>query len=131
VEELKTVRQFNFTKFAKIDEGYFERCRYEGLDHENGGWQSDTPNVVLFNGISTEELDLMRNEIFAEYGFIFKTPKWKKYFESKPWYKPQYNNVDKLLTDTDKDNIKFILNYQSLHKNLEVQRDSIQFGWAG
>lgn len=131
VEQLKTVRQFNFTKFAKIDEEYFNRCHYEGLNYESGGWESAKPNVVLFNGFSTEELDVMRNEIFAEYGFIFKTPKWKKHFESKSWYKPKYNNVDRFLTDTDKANVNFILEYQRLHKNLEVQRDSIQFGWAG
>jgi hypothetical protein len=126
VEELKTDREYNFTKFAKIDESYFQRCHYEGLEYEE-----DRPNLVVINGISSEDLDVMRNEIFAEYGFIFKSPKWKAYFEAKPWYKPQYDNVDQFLTETDKANIKFILEYQRLHKNLQVQRDSIMFWWAG
>ncbi len=127
VEHLKTNRKFNFTRFAKIDESYFDRCRYEQIDYR----ESNGANLVLIKGLSAEELDIMRNEIFAEYGLIFKTDKWKTYFETKPWYNPQYDNVDEFLTETDKVNIKFILEYKQLHKDMQVQRDSISYGWAG
>lgn len=126
VEQLKTNRKFNYTKFAKIDESYFDFCQYKSLDYEEG-----KGNVLLIKGVSLEELDIMRNEIFAEYGLIFKSDKWKTYFESQPWYKPQYDNVDQFLNDTDRANIKFIQEYQRQHKDLKVQRDSISFGWAG
>lgn len=127
VEQLKTNRQYNFTKFTKIDESYFDRCHYEHIEYREG----NSANVVIMKGLSMEELDIMRNEIFAEYGFIFKSPKWKAYFEAKTWYTPQYDNVDQFLTETDKANIKFILEYKRLHKDLQVQRDSIMYGWAG
>ncbi len=127
VEKLETNRQYNFTKFAKIDEHYFNRCQFEHLEYRD----DKSANIVLMNGYSNEELDIVRNEIFAEYGFIFKSDKWKRYFESKSWYKPQYENVDQFLTPIDKDNIKFIQEYQRLHKGLQIQRDSIMFGWAG
>lgn len=130
VEQLKTNRHYNFTRFVRIDEGYFNQCRYEGLDYRNDASDDVKPNIVVIKGISYEELDIMRNEIFAEYGFIFKTPKWKQYFEAMPWYKPQYENVDSFLTEIDKHNIKFILNYQRLHKSQEAKRDSIQFYWG-
>jgi hypothetical protein len=129
VEELKSDRRFIFTKFANIDESYFNACRYEELD--NVDWDNGGPNLVVLSGLSMGHLDLMRNEIFAECGFIFKSDKWKNYFAQKPWYKPQFENVDHLLTDKDKYNIKFILEYQRLHKDLEVQADSIRFMWAG
>jgi hypothetical protein len=131
VEQLTTDRQYNFTKFAKIDESYFGGCHHENLEYADGQWESDRPNLVVVSGISIEEIDVMRNEIFAEYGFIFKSPKWKDYFSAKSWYKPQYDNVDQFLTETDKYNIKFLLEYQRLHKGQTVQRDSIQFMWAG
>jgi hypothetical protein len=126
VQQLKTNRLYNFTKYTKIDASYFNRCHFEQL-----AYREDKANVVLFKGLSSEDLDIMRNEIFAEYGFIFKTPKWKEYFGKMPWYQPQFDNVDHLLTDIDKANIKFILEYQSQHKDMKVQRDSIMFGWAG
>lgn len=127
VQELKTNRQYNFTKFVKIDKHYFDRCHFKEIDYD----ESLPANVILYRGLSSEDLDIMRNEIFAEYGFIFKTPKWKEYFGKMPWYQPQFDNVDHLLTDIDKANIKFILEYQSQHKDMKVQSDSIMFGWAG
>jgi len=57
-----------------------------------------------------ESLDIMRNEIFADYGYVFKTEKWKTYFESKKWYNPRYREVDSKLSVVEKINIERILN---------------------
>jgi hypothetical protein len=130
IEELSTPRQYAFTKYVKIDESYFDGCQWEHIPWE--GRSEDEPfNIVVASGLTNQELDVMRNEIFAEYGFIFKSEKWKKYFEEKEWYKPQFENVDHLMTETDKHNVKFILEYQQKHKDLEVKRDSINYMWAG
>ena len=125
VHELKSNREYNFTKFVLIDERYFSRCEYDNIPYDS---DSKNGNLIVTDGV---DLDVMRNEIFAEYGFKFKSPKWKAYFEAKPWYKPQHDNVDHLLTEKDKANIKFILDYQSLHKDVKLKRDTIFFGWAG
>ena len=58
------------------------------------------------------ELKIMRNEIFARHGYIFKTDDMKAYFESQSWYVPQYNDVTSLLTEIEKRNIEFIKNYE-------------------
>jgi hypothetical protein len=55
-----------------------------------------------------DDLQLIKNEIYARYGFIFKSENLKKHFSSKAWYKPQYNNVDEYLSDIEKYNIKVI-----------------------
>lgn len=131
VEALRTDRTYSFTKFVKINEEYFANCRYESLPHESVDWNDETsPNVVITLGLSTEELDIMRNEIFAEYGLKFKSPKWKAYFEKMPWYNPRFDNVDDQLTEIDKYNIKFILEYQQKFKDRLYKRDSIRYGWA-
>jgi hypothetical protein len=131
IEQQGTVRKYNFTKFTKIDETYFETCNYINLEYE-GMWDAeDNPNLVINHGLSSNDLDLIRNEIFAEYGFRFKSEKWKQYFEAQPWYKPQYDNIDQFLSEKDKYNIKFIQDYQKNHKGLEVQQDSIRYMWAG
>lgn len=56
-----------------------------------------------------ESLDIMRNEIFADYGYVFKTKKWKTYFESKKWYNPRYRDVVSKLSVVEKVNIDRIL----------------------
>ncbi len=59
------------------------------------------------------ELDIMRNEIFADYGYIFKTQKWKDYFSDKPWYTPRYDDVCDMLNVLEKINIQTILEVSS------------------
>ena len=58
---------------------------------------------------SMEELSVMRNEIFAGYGYIFKSDKWKEYFSKQEWYTPRYENVNSWLTIIEKHNIDLIL----------------------
>lgn len=131
VEQQTTSRFYSFTKFVKMNESYLNNCRYEEIPYESGSWEDGDPNVVVLSGISSEEMDLMRNEIFAEYGFIFKSPKWKEYFKDMPWYTPRYDKVDDQLTEIDKYNIQFILDYQRTFKDENFKRDSIRYGWAG
>ena len=39
--------------------------------------------------LSLGELELMRNEIYARHGWIFRRPDLRNYFESQPWYRPK------------------------------------------
>lgn len=55
------------------------------------------------------ELDIMRNEIFADHGYIFKTKIWQEYFSQQLWYKPLFEDVNDKLTFIDKANIRTIL----------------------
>lgn len=59
--------------------------------------------------MSTDKLKIMRNEIFARYGYTFiKGGKMDTYFRAQSWYKPQHKNVDAFLTEIEKHNIKLI-----------------------
>lgn len=58
---------------------------------------------------SITSLRIKRNEIFARYGYKFKSAELKQHFLETDWYTPQYDNVDSLLTQTDLTNIQFLL----------------------
>jgi hypothetical protein len=59
--------------------------------------------------MTTIDLKIMRNEIFARYGYRFKLDgKMDLYFQHQNWYKREYGNVDDFLTDLEKENIKLI-----------------------
>ncbi|TKG91507.1 YARHG domain-containing protein [Puteibacter caeruleilacunae] len=62
---------------------------------------------------SKSQLDIMRNEIFAAHGYIFKKEKWRNFFSKKEWYKPRYNNVTDKLTTIERINIQTILKVSS------------------
>lgn len=55
-------------------------------------------NNILGN-FDNKELRIMRNEIFARYGYKFKTAEMKAYFESQEWYSGLYDDVNDKLTD--------------------------------
>jgi hypothetical protein len=58
---------------------------------------------------SKKELKIMRNEIFARYGYIFNPGgEMYKYFNSQEWYSPESNNVNKYLTAIELFNIRAI-----------------------
>ena len=43
-------------------------------------------------GCTCAQLELLRNEIFARHGRIFKRQDLQKYFSARPWYRPNPNN---------------------------------------
>ena len=106
LRRINTNRLYDFKKLIYLNENYFKGF-YKIIDEEYDF------RVNLFKYLSIDDLDIMRNEIFADYGYIFKTKKWNEYFSSKNWYKPLYNNVDDKLTEIDKFNINLILNFKN------------------
>ena len=62
--------------------------------------------------LSKTDLKIMRNEIFARRGYIFKTSDMKTYFEYQSWYSPKYDDVTPLFTEIEKKNISLIKNYE-------------------
>ncbi len=59
--------------------------------------------------LSAEELQIMRNEIFARYGYIFKVGgKMDRHFRAQDWYRAYHTDVNAFLTVLEKENIKRI-----------------------
>ena len=63
--------------------------------------------------LSKGVLRLMRNAIYARYGRTFNSYDLQYYFDNSPWYKPNPNYSDDLLTDIDKYNIALIQKYEA------------------
>lgn len=63
-------------------------------------------------GLSKKELRIIRNEIYARHGYIFKTDDMKVYFSSQPWYKGTRSDVSSLLSDIEKKNVEFIKRHE-------------------
>ena len=59
--------------------------------------------------LTKDELQIMRNEVYARYGYKFKNKgKMSEYFESKDWYYPEYIDVTQFLTQIELINIELI-----------------------
>lgn len=59
-----------------------------------------------------EELEYMRNEIFARHGFCFKKKHLRQQFEIEDWYVPNTVDITGHLTEIEKKNIALIKRYE-------------------
>ena len=64
--------------------------------------EDDVSNVMK------EDLEIMRNEIFARHGYCFKKKHLRKQFENKDWYIPNSVDIKNDLTEIEKKNIALI-----------------------
>lgn len=62
--------------------------------------------------LSPRELKIMRNEIFARHGFIFKTNDMRNHFSTQAWYRPLNENVTNMLSQIEQENVNFIRAYE-------------------
>jgi hypothetical protein len=73
----------------------------------------------LLRGLSLHELRLLRNEIYARHGRIFKTIWIQQYFGGQPWYDPKEDFKDEDISGSDKTNIETIVKYENkLHDSI-------------
>lgn len=98
---------------------------------QSGNSNAWTPDDVILSGICSRYIDvselysygpskirLIRNEIFAVNGRIFKSQDLMDYFCQKSWYVPTYNPEDfdarmfEYLNDYEEANLKLILEYE-------------------
>jgi hypothetical protein len=73
----------------------------------------------MLRGLSLLELRLLRNEIYARHGRIFKTLWIQQYFGGQPWYDPKEDFKDEEISGSDKTNIETIVTYENkLHDSI-------------
>lgn len=69
-----------------------DNCLSQQATLVNSNWSDVISNRLLntpyLMDIPREQLRLMRNEILARHGQVFKAKDLRDYFNSKPWYKP-------------------------------------------
>jgi hypothetical protein len=73
----------------------------------------------MLRGLSLHELRLLRNEIYARHGRIFKTAWIQQYFGGQSWYDPKEDFKDEEISGSDKTNIETIVKYENkLHDSI-------------
>ncbi len=62
----------------------------------------------MIEGLFIEDLRVLRNEIYAKRGRVFKDPTLQKYFEAQSWYKPNPDFKDESLSEIESKNLAVI-----------------------
>lgn len=80
---------------------------------------SDTQylTVEYLNTLSNDTIDLIRNEIYARHGYIFKMKQFSDYFNAQSWYVPSVpaESFDtSVFNAVENANLKLLVEYQGL-----------------
>jgi hypothetical protein len=74
---------------------------------------------AMLRGLSLHELRLLRNEVYARHGRIFKTAWIEQYFGGQSWYEANEDFKDEELSGPDKTNVETIVAYENkLHDQI-------------
>jgi len=76
----------------------------------------------MLKGLSLHELRLLRNEIYARHGRIFRAAWLQQYFDMQPWYSADEKFKDEELSGNDKVNVETIVKYENqIHEGLSTK----------
>ncbi|HEU4934197.1 MAG TPA: YARHG domain-containing protein [Pyrinomonadaceae bacterium] len=76
----------------------------------------------MLHGLSLHELRLLRNEVYARHGRMFRAEWLQQYFFFQPWYNPDENFKDEELSGNDKVNVETIVKYENkIHQELSTR----------
>src|SRR5215212_8612439 len=67
----------------------------------------------MLQGLSLHELRLLRNEIYARHGRMFRAEWLQQYFFFQPWYAPDENFKDDQLSGNDKLNVETVVKFEN------------------
>jgi len=80
-----------------------------------GNWPEASQRVLKtgdVENLAKDELQFMRNEIFARHGYCFSRKELRQQFENEDWYVPNTVDIKGFLTDIEKKNIALIKRYE-------------------
>ena len=113
-----------YDEWIPQEAGHFEITKFNWsctADKTIPGRYPYTSTKVMTHGelilFTNNELDIMRNEIFARHGHIFKTTRYSDYFNAQPWYKGTVNDATSLLTEIEQANVEQIKTVQEMIRN--------------
>jgi len=79
------------------------------LPGDMGLFENKAISEAMLKGLSLHELRLLRNEVYARHGRIFKAIWLQQYFDTQPWYNADENFKDESLSGNDKLNVETIV----------------------
>ncbi|HEX8142443.1 MAG TPA: YARHG domain-containing protein [Pyrinomonadaceae bacterium] len=78
-------------------------AKWEGVEFAKRSVQ-----LSELEGLSLDDLKMLRGIIFGRHGRIFKDPDIKRYLAERPWFKPDPNFQNSMLNDTERRNLDVI-----------------------
>ena len=112
---------------SKVKLNKIEEQNVKLLEKMEADWReylaTEEISTEMLDGLFIEDLRVLRNEIYARHGRIFKDKELQKYFAEQPWYKPNPDFKDEMLSEKEFKNLSVIKEAEetSLSKFVRVE----------
>jgi hypothetical protein len=97
---------------SKVKLGKIEEQNVKLIEKMEADWReymaTEEISQDMIDGLFIEDLRVLRNEIYARRGRIFKDKELQKYFSEQAWYKPNPDFKDEMLTEKEYKNLSII-----------------------
>jgi len=117
---ISTVQAFTDAEKDILDLQSFELLRNERAvrAEEDGdpGYLERIFSDFNLSVLDKNDLRILRNMIFAQHGYIFKSKDLLDWFSQFDWYEPRYSDVNHMLTNIDTVNINRIKLFESAYR---------------
>jgi len=88
---------------------------YYFIEEDGFMFPSDSRYITYsdLNGMTKDEVALLRNEIYARHGYIFQSEAYSSYFENMSWYYPNPDFDESLFNSIEKKNKETIVAFET------------------
>ncbi|HEY0457842.1 MAG TPA: YARHG domain-containing protein [Pyrinomonadaceae bacterium] len=97
---------------SKVKLNKIEEQNVKLIEKKEAEWReilaTEEISPEMLDGLFVEDLRVLRNEIYARHGRVFKDKELQKYFSEQPWYKPNPDFKDEMLGEKDFKNLSVI-----------------------
>ncbi len=105
-----------FRKQGNSAKSYQLQARDYEYRKDVGDWPMVSQRLLTEEDVwnyNSEELRLMRNEVYARHGYSFKIKDMRYHFEKQDWYMPITTDIRTAITDIEVKNIELIYEYET------------------
>lgn len=115
-DDLSEVEYANVVLIQQVEASYSTTSNTSNYFDCNGfviPYSSTTYLTIAdLQGLTLEQLEIARNEIYARHGYIFVSNEWKDFFVNEYWYTPTAYSVT--LNSIEEYNVGMILNEEAI-----------------
>ena len=117
--DAKKLSAFEQKNLAMLSDAQKKQRKVALLPGDMEFFENKAISEQMLRGLSLHELRLLRNEIYARHGRMFRAEWLQQYFFFQPWYAPDENFKDEELSGNDKLNVETIVKYENrIHQEL-------------
>lgn len=107
-DDKEVVREKEYVYYQIDEKGFHQFFPEYTLGRQFPFMSTMVLNVDDLKFYSNEQLKIIKNEVYAEHGYIFSSEQLKEYYGKFDWYAPKNDDVDSYITAIEKINVQII-----------------------